>query len=110
MLLQIDVAPIVQRWGAWGVLLIAFGLFVWRWVLPRIDRSIEQRRKDREAERENLRKRDERFVQMISDNLESAQRGRELERDKFLEVVDGTLQKQTTVLAKLVETVDEKLK
>lgn len=103
---QVDIKPIITQWGAWGVVLIAVGFFVWKWALPRIDKHMEGKTAERALDRDNARKRDDKFVQMISDNMDEAQKGREAERDKFLQLVDGTLKQQTTVLAKLVEKID----
>lgn len=105
---QIDVKPILTQWGAWGVVLIAIGFFVWKWALPRIDRHMEGKTAERALDRDNARKRDNQFVQMISDNMDEAQRGREAERDKFLQLVDGTLKQQTTVLARLVDKIESR--
>lgn len=107
MLLQIDTAPIVQRWGPYGVLLIAGGLFFWKWVLPRIDQWLEQRRQERAFEREERRKRDERFVEMISQNLEAERAENKMEREKFVAFVDGTLREQTATMTTLIKKVDE---
>lgn len=105
---QIDIKPILTQWGAWGVVLVAIGFFVWKWALPRIDRHMEGKTAERALDRDNARKRDNQFVQMISDNMDEAQRGREAERDKFLQLVDGTLKQQTTVLARLVDKIESR--
>lgn len=107
---QIDVTPILQRWGAVGVLVVAGGVFIWKWVLPRIDQWLEQRRQERAFEREERRKRDERFVEMISQNLEAERTESKEEREKFVAFVDGTLREQTATMATLIQKVDEKLK
>jgi hypothetical protein len=103
---QVDIRPILTQWGAWGVVLVAIGFFVWKWVLPRIDKHLEAKASERALDRDNARKRDDKFVQMISENLNEAQKGREVERDKFLQLVDGTLKQQTAVLARLVDKIE----
>lgn len=105
---QIDIKPILTQWGAWGVVLIAVGFFVWKWVLPRVDKHLEAKAKERALERENARQRDDKFVQMISDNMDEAQKGREAERDKFLEFVDGTLKQHTAAFTRLVDKIDSR--
>lgn len=105
---QIDIKPILTQWGAGGVVLVAIGFFVWKWVLPRIDKHLEAKASERTLDRDNARKRDDKFVQMISDNMDEAQKGREAERDKFLELVDGTLKQQTAVLARLVDKMESR--
>lgn len=118
--MQIDPTPIVKTWGPWGVILIAAGFFVWKWVLPRIDQHLadkrEQRRLEREAlrkrdelDRETIRKRDEQFVTMISESLSDEQQGRAVERDRFLAIVDGSLKQQTEVLRTLTDSVNQSL-
>lgn len=105
---QIDIKPILTQWGAGGVVLVAIGFFVWKWVLPRIDKHLEAKASERTLDRDNARKRDDKFVQMISDNMDEAQKGREAERDKFLELVDGTLKQQTAVLSRLVDKIESR--
>jgi|SRR5882724_12386188 len=105
---QIDVRPILTQWGAGGVVLLAIGFFIWKWVLPRVDKHLEAKANERTLDRENARKRDDKFVQMISENMDEAQKGREAERDKFLELVDGTLKQQTAVLSRLVDKIESR--
>jgi F0F1-type ATP synthase membrane subunit b/b' len=106
---QVDVSPIIKSWGAWGAVSVALGFFFWKWVLPRIDEWLKQRRDERTTERDERRKRDERFVQMISDNLEAERAESKAERDKFLGLVEGTLKGQTDAMTTLIKKVDESL-
>ena len=57
-------------------------------------------------EREERRKRDERFVEMISQNLEAERAEGKAEREKFVAFVDGTLKEQTATMATLIQKVD----
>lgn len=105
---QIDIKPILTQWGAGGVVLVAVGFFIWKWVLPRVDKHLEAKTRERALERDNARKRDDKFVQMIGDNLDETQKRLESERERFLQFVDGTLKQHTAVLARLVDKMESR--
>lgn len=107
VLAQIDPSILVNRWGVGGFFVFVAGLFIWKWILPRVDAYIAYRRKLQDEAAEQSRVRDEQFVQVISNNLTAERTRGEKERDKFIEVLDGTLRKQSEILSGLPGAVAE---
>lgn len=103
---QIDASPLIKSWGAYGVILSAIGLLIWKWLIPLANKVIER-----------SQARNDRLIEMIAANLleaqrnrEAEQRNREIERDKFLTVVDGSLKANVQALSTLAKAVDESLR
>lgn len=106
ILSQIDAAPLVKAWGPWGIIIAAIGLLIWKWLIPLANKVIER-----------SQARNDKLIEMIAANLleaqknrEVEQRNREIERDKFLAVVDGSLKTNVQVLSTLAKAVDESLR
>lgn len=95
LLQAIDYTVILRSYGLWGLSFIAVGAMIWRWLIPLVNRLIER-----------SQARDDKLIQMISENLIAERTTRALEVAEFVKVVDGTMRELVQQQGKITVALD----